>query len=76
MTKTQKNRIRFTAVFLGATALLIPVSMSPADSAPVTVTDACAEETCCRELGSVCDDGDDRLLNHYKSASGCKVEIE
>lgn len=61
---------RFGIAFsIAAIASLVPFSVPSTGSA--TVKDACADITCCRELGSFCG----TYLDHYTSLSGyCRIK--
>ncbi|MDX1674760.1 MAG: hypothetical protein R3314_08205 [Longimicrobiales bacterium] len=65
MTRVQKLRIRIIAGIAGATILLLPITLGP--DTGVRPNDACADGSCCIEIGSVCESGGDVLLNYYAS---------
>lgn len=66
MTRAQKLRIRILSGIAGATILLIPLTLGP--DTGIRANDACADASCCIEIGSVCESGEDVLLNYYPSA--------
>lgn len=69
MTQTRKIRIRLAALTVGAGALLIPVSFAPGQPDVIEPTDACADQTCCREPGSICDRDGKVNVNFYEAAA-------
>ncbi len=69
MTKTQKTRVRLAALALGLAGLLVPAALSPGDA--IEANDACAAGSCCREVGSVCEVGEETQM-HYYPADACK----
>lgn len=76
MLKSRKTRIHLIAAAIGMGALLIPisVSVSPGQDTTVEITEACADGTCCPEIGSTCDTDDGQIVNRYSSPTGCSVK--
>lgn len=74
MLKSRKIRIRLFAAALGAGLLLIPISISPGQETTVEVTDACAGDSCCPEIGSICLTDDGEVMNSYGNPRGCDVQ--
>ena len=71
MTRTRKIQIRLVALTLGAAAILVPFSVSPGSDTPVEVTEACADNKCCIELGSTCEKDDVTAFNYYPTTESC-----
>ena len=69
MRSPRTTRIRLTATALAAAALFVPVTLAPDNDAPVAVTEACAGNTCCEELGSICDKTAEIRADHYAAES-------
>ena len=69
MTKAQKIRVRLIALAVGAAALLVPVTLTPGEA--VEANEACADNVCCKEIGSVCEQDSTFHLNYYE-ASECR----
>ena len=72
MTRAQKLRIRILSGIAGATILLLPLTLGP--DTRVRPNDACADGSCCIEIGSVCESGEDVLLNYYASPACGETE--
>lgn len=73
MSTSRTKTIRRVTVAVAATAcLLIPVTVSPGQG--IESNDACADESCCRELNSVCTGGGATMLHHYKSLGNCGTQ--
>lgn len=74
MTKTQKTRVRLFALALGLAGLLVPVTVSQGNAgAAVEANEACADDVCCREIGSSCEQDGKLHLNYYPATS-CEIE--
>lgn len=65
MTKVQKIRVRLIALALGAAALLVPVTLSPGQA--VETNEVCADNVCCKEFGTSCEQDGKLHLNYYEA---------